>query len=294
VSVSECTGQAVLRWSHERVCSGQSSKLSLLEARWVPCAGSDAVALPVGESPLVWLERAAASVLPECEAPALQIFFARWWSEARWGFVRFTVTPSEVIDKLQELEEVRRFIATVGDDDAFWCSVSDGTLDSSVLPPAVLDAIAEARRRGACCFFKQGLFLARSRLDPSRCGLHTLSLLYPARYIGVFDMRTEAHQGRPLKTPRCKRWKAQTLSSTGTAGGPGSRTPLASLAAPSAGCTPNCLLTPVPGRKAQAVLVTLLPVLPMSELLSAHTISVGPTCPSGLFAELSVRAIGVP
>ena len=96
-----------------------------------------------GESGLGWLGRAAAAVWPatKVQAPehehehevqeaqealdprakaAAQVYFARWWAEARWGLVRVATMPREVALVFRQLMDARRFVAAAVNDIGLW------------------------------------------------------------------------------------------------------------------------------------------------------------------------------
>jgi len=196
LSVTSNAGIAVLSWSCDSVNYGQESEVNLFDALWLPCVTDDVLSVHNCTCPRSWLEMATASVLPGSGLPqSSQVFFSRWWMELRWGFVGFCVTPVNVIETLRDLQESRRFIAGAIDDEVFWARVNSGSCDLSDVPQALLEAIIEARALGAQHFFPQGLFVARSRVDKSRLGLHVLCLMFPAELIGVLNTAGEWSSG---------------------------------------------------------------------------------------------------
>jgi len=291
VSVSK-EGDVVLQWSSDLVDGGHTSTVNLRTTRWLPCVSSDFIGRRGRECPFAWLERAAAGVHPEHEEPSARVFFARWWAEVRWGFVRFCVTPVDVVKTLGELQEARRFVAGAAEDEDFWGRVNEGSEDLSDVPRALASAILEARERGAFRFFKEGLFAAPRRLDASRRALHALVLLCPADYLGVFG--AEGHWAPASgRLPQGRRLGARGPPAAAMAAAGAERLgPLGFLAAAQGTGAPNCDVCLLPGRAEEAMLVTLLPVLPMAELLAARSDVAMPDSPSRAFSELSVCRVG--
>jgi len=192
LSVASNAGLAMLSWNCDSVNYGQESEVNLFNAMWLHCVTDDVLNVHSCTCPRSWLAMAVASVLPGSGLPqSSQVFFSRWWMELRWGFIGFLVTPVNVIETLKDLQESRRCIAGVVDDEVFWARINSGSCDLSDVPQALVESITEARALGAQHFFPQGLFVARSRIDKSRLGLHVLCLMYPAELIGVLNTAGE-------------------------------------------------------------------------------------------------------